>query len=740
MVKSYIKIFYIIFVIIFFVPNTANAQRAELLKMSPTVRQIVIQNSTVNSKGLIAPKCQDNSKLIAFVKADGDVFDVMKSNGCEVIETFGDILIAKMPIKNIIGIASDKRIKKIEAKIGNSINNAETKQILNATPVYQGQNLPQAFTGLGVIMGVQDIGFDLINPNFYSTDMTNYRIKVLWDMVTVDTLGSRMPVGNEYTNKTSLLNHAHSYDGLIANHGSHTLGTAAGSGYGTNYGGIAYDSDICLVSNATSEDIDLIPEENRYKYTSATDALGFKYIFDYATSVGKPCVISFSEGSHQDLYGDDLLYYDVLKQLVGPGRIIVASAGNNNQVPSYFQKQPGVDKAGTFMEIWGNQFYFMSQSDKPFTTRMIVYGSESDTLSISSEWLCQQTDSLAFDTINVDGNDYYFIYGAYKSAYDPNKLVVEYVVTGPEHIGMSSVCPFSVEFIGNEAEIEVYKVKGNFVSRTINPELNDGERTHDINSPSSSPDVISVGATAYSTGYTNMSGKQITYNYGTNGTKASFSSVGPTIDGRLKPDVVAPGTNIISSTNSFFFENNPESLQVSDIVSNYVYNGRTYYWKADTGTSMSSPAVGGAIALWLQAKPDLTRDEIINVFANTCTHPDPSLTYPNSLYGYGQIDIYKGLLYILGIDGIEDISKQQPENVKFEVHSNKTFTVRFDNQLTSNAKIRVYGVSGQLIREVIAPKGTDAVGVQLPYTSSGVFAIQVVGDRPSSTGSTLIRF
>lgn len=168
-----------------------------------------------------------------------------------------------------------------------------------------------------------------------------------------------------------------------------------------------------------------------------------------------------------------------------------------------------------------------------------------------------------------------------------------------------------------------------------------------------------------------MSGKQITYNYGTNGTKASFSSVGPTIDGRLKPDVVAPGTNIISSTNSFFFENNRESLQVSDIVSNYVYNGRTYYWKADTGTSMSSPAVGGAIALWLQAKPDLTRDEIINVFANTCTYPDPSLTYPNSLYGYGQIDIYKGLLYILGIDGIEDISKQQPENVKFEVQSTK---------------------------------------------------------------------
>ncbi|MDO4195174.1 MAG: peptidase, partial [Prevotellaceae bacterium] len=103
----------------------------------------------------------------------------------------------------------------------------------------------------------------------------------------------------------------HSRDGLIQAHGSHTLGTAAGSGFGTKYRGIAFESDICLVNNAVNSDMELIAEQDVDKYTHATDALGFKYIFDYAKSQGKPCVISFSEGSTQDLYGDDILYNEI---------------------------------------------------------------------------------------------------------------------------------------------------------------------------------------------------------------------------------------------------------------------------------------------------------------------------------------------------------------------------------------------------------------------------------------------
>ena len=53
---------------------------------------------------------------------------------------------------------------------------------------------------------------------------------------------------------------------------------------------------------------------------------------DYAKYSNQPCVISFSEGSHQDFHGDDVLYNAVLDSLSGPGRIIIASVGNDGQV------------------------------------------------------------------------------------------------------------------------------------------------------------------------------------------------------------------------------------------------------------------------------------------------------------------------------------------------------------------------------------------------------------------------
>ena len=65
---------------------------------------------------------------------------------------------------------------------------------------------------------------------------------------------------------------------------------------------------------------------------------------------------------------------------------------------------------------------------------------------------------------------------------------------------------------------------------------------------------------------------------------------------------------------------------------------------------MACPVVAGTIALWLQAVPTLTREDIIGVFSRTCRKPDETLTYPNNVYGHGEIDAYRGLLDILGID------------------------------------------------------------------------------------------
>jgi len=72
---------------------------------------------------------------------------------------------------------------------------------------------------------------------------------------------------------------------------------------------------------------------------------------------------------------------------------------------------------------------------------------------------------------------------------------------------------------------------------------------------------------------------------------AAFSSRGPTDDGRIKPDVVAPGTNILSVRSSAFPTPNP---LWGDLPVGHPLRG-LYCWSG--GTSMATPLVAGAVAL-----------------------------------------------------------------------------------------------------------------------------------------------
>ena len=185
-------------------------------------------------------------------------------------------------------------------------------------------------------MGVMDVGFDLKHPTF--SQEGTCRISAFWDQLAPQE-GDALPVGCEYLTPQAISEKGCATDGLIQNHGTHTVGIAAGGGHDTNFRGVAFESDICLVNNAVTSDTSLIDNADFYKYTSATDALGFKYIFDYAERQHKPCVISFSEGYTPYIDQDDSLFAAFLGKMTGPGRILVASAGNESVLPTYMEKQ-----------------------------------------------------------------------------------------------------------------------------------------------------------------------------------------------------------------------------------------------------------------------------------------------------------------------------------------------------------------------------------------------------------------
>lgn len=625
------------------------AQRPRYEKMSPFVREAMA--SALATKQLTRSQ-SDDRLLTAFVRIDGNAAEVLRQYGCKELARVGDISIAAIPLSKLGALSCGRQVKRIETGRRCSIQMDTTRLVVNAEKVYTGEGLSQSYTGCGVVVGVQDIGFDLTHPNFYSADMSKYRIKALWDQLSRDTIGSTLYVGRDYVGREALLELKHPIDGETQTHGTHTAGIAAGSGAEgkrdvSPYRGMACDADLVLVDNA-ADNASLIDPRDYYKFTYATDALGFKYIFDYAERMHQPCVINFSEGSSQDFHGYDQLYYELLAKLIGPGRIIVSSAGNDGARNSYIHKSIGKERAGAF--IMGNEkrFSCTAKSKQTFTFRVSVYDNVASPqiVDISTVNVCNAQDSLLTDSLLVGGKKYKWRVLAYPNSYDARETAYDFQISSPSKLGDSP--QVSLQVMGRDADIELYRMSGYMFPHALDPVLDAGDCRYTIFSPSSSPDVICVGSTSYRTQFVNYLGEKKVYDSGQKGIRSSFSAMGPTLDGRIKPDVMAPGQNIVSSYSTFFI-NNPKNVNASvkSDVRHFEYNGRIYAWNANAGTSMSAPVVTGAIALWLQADPTLTPADCLEIFAKTCTHYDTSLSYPNNLYGYGQIDVAAGLREVL---------------------------------------------------------------------------------------------
>lgn len=105
---------------------------------------------------------------------------------------------------------------------------------------------------------------------------------------------------------------------------------------------------------------------------------------------------------------------------------------------------------------------------------------------------------------------------------------------------------------------------------------------------------------------------------------ASYSSRGPTIDNLIKPDVVCPGTNIISlrSPNSTLDKQYSQGRVASDYFSL-------------SGTSMATPICAGIAALMLEANGTLTPDEVKKILMET-TRPLPNMA--ENIQGKGLVD------------------------------------------------------------------------------------------------------
>lgn len=689
-------------------------------------------------------------ELCAFVRIDGDGERVLAMQGARVLDRQGDIYIASIPLNRLLTLADEPAVMRIEANRSHHLLMDTTAITINALPVYAGENLPQAYSGRGVVVGVEDVGFDLEHPNFFNSDGSQYRVRRFWDMLSADTLESTLYVGADYRGEEAIRALHHSRDGIIMTHGTHTLGSLAGSGADTPYRGMAYESDICIVANAVSEDAEFIQPDDYYKYTYATDALGFKYIFDYADERGLPCVVSFSEGSGQDFRGDDVLFYSYLDALVGPGHILVSSAGNTGHFYTYIHKSKDDERAGARIRASGTTASFSAKSRQPFSLRMTVYreGEPALVRAFSVDEVMAAPEQWLKDTVSTAQLPYYLSVRAYPNCYDDSEMVLEGSVStepkmlDPNHptdsvdVYLGDVEPITMELLGAGAEVDYYKGSGYLHTGYGMTGLYQGD--YSIHSPGSAPCVICVGATTQRSSYVNWRGEPMTYPASAigmgEGTRANYSSKGPTFDGRVKPDVLAPGTFVMSSYSSFYYETHDPD----DVVHFTERDGRSYPWGADTGTSMSTPVVAGAIALWLQANPYLTPDDIRGVLERTSKHIS-SATYPNNLEGYGEIDVYKGLLDVLSLTGIKGLSTHPSQHARFAVSADGQLSIAFDTPLLHPVRVTVFTTSGVKMMDADISEGVQQANLSLGHLPKGVYAVQLTTEDVMVNGSTLIR-
>lgn len=123
-----------------------------------------------------------------------------------------------------------------------------------------------------------------------------------------------------------------------------------------------------------------------------------------------------------------------------------------------------------------------------------------------------------------------------------------------------------------------------------------------ITVPADSKHVLAVGATDFK------------------GRKASFSSVGPAADGRIKPDIAGPGVRIpVSGVDAF---------QIG----------------SSSGTSISTPIIAGLAACLWQAFPEKTNEEIMNAIRQSASQAET----PDNKLGYGIPDFRKAFEILSG--------------------------------------------------------------------------------------------
>lgn len=463
------------------------------------------------------------------------------------------------------------------------------------------------YNGKNVVVGVVDGGFDYTHPSFEDS-LGQSRILSVWDQNVSGTPPNGFGYGAELTSSNQIKN-AHT-DTPYGTHGTHVLSIAAAGTAAAPFVGIAPKSDIILVAYKGPS------TEEEYMSTSLSGVLdGVKYIFDKASQLGKPAVVNLSLGFHMGPHDGTSLFDQACDKLVGEGRILVGAAGNEGMRKLHlglnftandtlYRTFVGLGGWGaTSVDSWG-------EVNKNYCIQLSLFNKVTGTDIARTDRICT-SDNQFYGTVLKGTEGYNASISIYASsaaavnrrpritiyANNPTGASLRMVVTSPSRD--KHQVNFWNDAYGDASNFNNMGLAGyaeGNVSTSVGEIGGTGKR------------IISVGAYTSKNTYRNLSNSRIEVSYFTRvGLIAPFSSRGPTVDGRIKPEITAPGNGVVAALNSFCTGYNVNS---TNAVKALTHQGRSYIFGLMQGTSMASPMVTGAVALLLQQNPKLTPEEV----------------------------------------------------------------------------------------------------------------------------------
>jgi subtilisin family serine protease len=200
---------------------------------------------------------------------------------------------------------------------------------------------------------------------------------------------------------------------------------------------------------------------------------------------------------------------------------------------------------------------------------------------------------------------------------------------------------------------------------------------------------------------------------------SNFSSRGPTVDGRTKPDISAPGEQVRSAVSRF----DPGQANAPQTVE---FEGHAYPFQTFSGTSMSGPAVAGVVALMLQAEPTLDAVQVKSILRTTARldqrtgpiGPEGTLSW-----GWGKVNALAAVLAARAIVSTPEIDAE-PDDVT--VYPNPTDgDLRIDGM--EALRVRLHSATGAMVLEQGVVPGAGDVVVTMSGLPAGVYLAEITG-------------